>query len=214
MEPEFWQNRWQERRIGFHRADPNPILLKYLAKLQLPAGARIMVPLCGKTLDIGWLAAQGYHVVGAELSPIAVKEFFEELGVAPTITEVGPLKKHSVPQIDIYLGNIFDLSKEELGQVDGIYDRAALVALPLDIRNRYSAHLRQITGTAPQLLGSFEYDESLIEGPPFAITAEGIAQQYAGSYDITELARYDYEGKLKGTDHPATETVWLLVPKK
>lgn len=217
MEPKFWQDRWQEGKIGFHKSEPNPIITKYFSTLGLKEGARVFVPLCGKSLDIPWLAQQGFKVVGAELSEIAVSDFFKEGGLEPTITEIGPLKKFSAPSIDIFLGNIFDLSKDVLlahaGAIDGIYDRAALVALPLDIRTRYSAHLRAMTDTAPQLLSCFEYDTNLIDGPPFCIAKQDIVHQYANSYTITELGRWSYEGKLKGTDYPATETVWHLAPK-
>lgn len=217
MDPKFWQERWQEGRIGFHKSEPNPIIIKYFSKLGLAPGARVLVPLCGKSVDIPWLAKQGFQVVGAELSDIAVADFFKELGVEPTITEVGPLKKHSAPSIDIFLGDIFELTKDvlhrEAGPIDGIYDRAALVALPLAIRSRYSAHLRAITDTAPQLLSCFEYDTSLIDGPPFAITEKGIRQQYDSSYTIVELDRWDYDNQLKGQDIPAIETVWQLTAK-
>lgn len=217
MEPKFWQERWQEGRIGFHRSEPNPIIIKYFSKLGLAPGARVLVPLCGKSVDIPWLAAEGFQVVGAELSEIAVADFFKELGVEPKITQVGSLKRHSVPSIDIFLGNIFDLSKEvlhsEAGPIDGIYDRAALVALPLDIRARYSAHLRALTDTAPQLLSCFEYDTSQLDGPPFCITGDDVRQQYDSSYTIVELDRWDYEGNIQGKGIPATETVWQLTAK-
>lgn len=217
MDPKFWQQRWQEGRIGFHKEEPNPIIVKFFAKLGLAKGARVLVPLCGKSVDIPWLAKQGYQVVGAELSDIAVRDFFKELGAEPEVTEIGPLKKHSVPSIDIFLGNIFDLTKEVLlahaGPIDGIYDRAALVALPLDIRTRYAAHLRAITDTAPQLLSSFEYDTSLLDGPPFAVTEQDIVHQYASHYTITALDRWPYDSQLKGQDIPAIETVWQLTAK-
>lgn len=213
MDPKFWHQRWAERRIGFHKTETNPILLKYWSWLGLGKGTRVMVPLCGKTVDIGWLAAQGHDVVGAELSETAVTELFEELGVTPTITQTAAHKHFSAPQVDIYVGNIFDLTPDLVGPIDAIYDRAALVALPLDLRTRYSAHLRHLTDTAPQLLSCFSYDESLLDGPPFSIDRPGIEAQYQDHYTISELDRFDYGQPIKGQDIPAIETVWQLTAK-
>jgi thiopurine S-methyltransferase len=96
-----------------------------------------------------------------------------------------------------------------LGQVDAVYDRAALVALPEGMRQRYTAHLMEITGKAPQLLIGYEYDQSLKQGPPFSVSNEEVRRQYAGSYDVRLIFSADLPGGLKGTC-PATENVWLL----
>lgn len=237
MEPQFWHDRWEDRKIGFHKTTTNPIIINHFAKLKLAKGARVFVPLCGKSLDIAWLAAQGYQVVGAELSEVAVGEFFAELAASaesaehaknaehakplgdaqselkPTITKEGAITRYSVPGIDILQGNIFDITLDQIGKVDAIYDRAALVALPLELRNRYSAKLRELSGTVPQLLSCFEYDESLMDGPPFCIDQKGIEAQYKEHYTITELDRYTYENQLAGKDIPAIETIWLLTPR-
>lgn len=230
MEPQFWHDRWQDRKIGFHKSTTNPIIINHFAKLKLTKGARVFVPLCGKSLDMVWLAAQGYHVVGAELSEVAVGEFFAQLTESmaetkaapetkaaqvpkPTVAKEGPITRYSVPGIDILQGNIFDVTRDQVGPIDAIYDRAALVALPLELRNRYSAKLRELSGTAPQLLSCFEYDQSRIDGPPFSIDLQGIEAQYKDHYTITELDRYSYDSQLKGTDIPAIETVWLLTAR-
>ena len=99
-----------------------------------------------------------------------------------------------------------------LGPVDAIYDRAALVALPGEMRDRYSAHLIDITHAAPQLLISYGYDQTAMDGPPFAISPEEVYRHYQTHYDVTLFASMDVPGGLKGKC-AATESVWLLTQK-
>lgn len=209
MDAQFWHDRWTSNEIGFHKSEANPLLVKYLGELSLSKGSRIFLPLCGKTLDIGWLLSRGFQVAGAELSGIAIQQLFAQLGVTPTITKVGALDHYHAPQLDIFVGDIFNVTPEMLGQVDAVYDRAALVALPPQMRARYTAHLASLTAQAPQLLISFEYDQQAMEGPPFSVTTAEIHQQYGPRYDITVLASLDVPGGLKGRC-PATERVHVL----
>ena len=87
MQAEFWQSRWQEGRIGFHQSQVNPLLLKHFDTLNLPKGSRILVPLSGKSVDMAWLAHQGYDVVGIELVESSVQEFFVEQDITPTVSQ-------------------------------------------------------------------------------------------------------------------------------
>jgi len=96
-----------------------------------------------------------------------------------------------------------------LGSIDAIYDRAALVALPQEMRIRYTAHLTEITDKAPQLLITFEYDQSAMEGPPFSVSNEEVNELYGASYDLTLIASVDVPGGLKGRC-PAKENAWVL----
>lgn len=209
MDASFWHQRWGANDIAFHERAANPLLVKYFKCLSLVKGSRVFIPLCGKTLDIGWLLSNGYGVAGVELSEIAVKQLFSELGMEPEISEVGKAKRYSATNIDIFFGDIFHLSSRILGSVDAVYDRAALVALPEKMRNRYAAHLKELTGKAPQLLICYEYDQALMEGPPFSISNEEVNQHYGGSYELTLLESTDVAGGLKGKC-AAKENVWLL----
>ena len=212
MEHDFWHRRWASNEIGFHQPEANPLLARHLPALQLAAGARIFLPLCGKTLDIGWLLARGYRVVGAELSELAVQQLFAELGVVPQVSRHGALGCYQAPGLDIFVGDIFALDAATLGAVDALYDRAALVALPMPLRARYAAHLQQLGGRAPQLLISFEYDQSQLPGPPFAVPAEQLEAFYAAHYRLQLLERQALAGGLKG-QCAADELVWLLQPR-
>jgi thiopurine S-methyltransferase len=212
MDPSFWHERWKKNEIAFHESKANPLLVKHFSALSLGKGRRIFVPLCGKSLDISWLLSNGYRVAGAELSQTAIEQLFMELGVQPETSTVGQMEQWSTNNLDIFIGDIFSLSRKSLGPVDAVYDRAALVALPAEMRNRYAGHLTEITVKAPQLLICYDYDQSVMEGPPFSISHEEVKRHYAANYDVALLASTDVAGGLKGKC-PAKENVWLLKKK-
>ena len=209
MDASFWRQRWEKNEIGFHESQANPLLVAHFHELSIANGRRVFVPLCGKTLDISWLLARGYRVAGAELSQLAIEQLFIELGMQPDIERVGSIERWSANNLDILVGDIFAVSRSMLGPVDAVYDRAALVALPEAMRQRYTAHLMEITGQAPQLLISYEYDQSLKEGPPFSVSNEEVRRQYAATYELTLIASTEVPGGLKGSVS-AKENVWLL----
>lgn len=209
MDASFWHAKWEKSEIAFHQEDVNPLLLDHFGALSLPAGSRVFVPLCGKTRDILWLLQSGYRVVGAELSRLAVEQLFAEMDLAPSVNQAGPLTHFAAEDIDIYVGDIFELSAAQLGQVDAVYDRAALVALPTAMRQRYADHLAAITGRARQLLIAYDYDQSLQNGPPFAVGAAEVRSLYEPYFQVTLLASVEIVGGLRGKC-PATEHVWLL----
>lgn len=209
MDASFWRQKWEENNIAFHESEANPLLVKHFKALSLAGGSRIFLPLCGKTLDIGWLLSHGYRVAGAELSEIAIEQLFKELGMEPEVSTVDDVHHYSAKNIDIFVGNILDLSGQMLGSVDAIYDRAALVALPKEMRDRYTAHLTKITDKVPQLLICYEYDQNLMAGPPFSISDEEVRQHYKDHYNLALIASTNVSGGLKGKC-AAKENVWLL----
>jgi thiopurine S-methyltransferase len=209
MEHHFWHDKWARGDIGFHEADANPLLVQHFDALGLAPGSRVFLPLCGKTRDIAWLLEKGYRVAGAELSQVAIDQLFAELGVVPQVATEGQSLHYRAPDIDIHVGDIFELTRANLGSVDAVYDRAALVALPEALRTRYAAHLMQLTGTAPQLLICFEYDQAALAGPPFSIPDAEVQQHYDRAYALHCLSSSALPGGLKGKC-PAMEKVWLL----
>lgn len=209
METIFWHRCWENNQIGFHEKEANPLLVQYLNELSLAPGNRVFLPLCGKTLDIPWLVSQGYHVVGIELSQMAIDQFFNELGVVPDKKEQGDLLHYSTDNIDIYVGDIFNLNQKIMGQVDGVYDRGALVALPDSMRNQYTSHLKAITDIAPQLLICFEYQDDVMQGPPFSISSEELDRHYGDSYTLTLLGQ-EFAADKFNSDRDIKESVWLL----
>ncbi|MEP3199994.1 MAG: thiopurine S-methyltransferase [Lentilitoribacter sp.] len=209
MEADFWHKKWQLNEIGFHKTHANPLLVKYIDQLELDEGDRIFLPLCGKTLDIDWLLQQDFQVVGVELSELAIQQLFEQLELKPQIAEIGSLKRYSTKNIDVFVGDIFEIHRKLIGHIDAIFDRAALVALPSEMRIQYAKHLIDITNNAPQILITFEYDPTGVSGPPHAIAQEEIASHYGDFYQIKTLEQFDLPGGIKGKPE-AIEHVWLL----
>jgi len=170
MHPDFWLQRWQHGQIGFHRSEVMPLLQKHWPSLQLPAHSRVLVPLCGKSLDMHWLAAQGHQVLGVELSPLAAQQFFDEAGVTPQHHR-SALGEHFVAgPIEILLGDAFALDDATLAGIAGVYDRGALIALPADLRRRYrdTVYARLPAG-CHALVITLEYPQAEMDGPPFSV---------------------------------------------
>lgn len=213
MDAKFWHERWEQNKIGFHLGEANPLLVSYFDRLKLAKGARVFLPLCGKTRDMAWLLERGYRVVGAELSELAIEQLFKDLKMTPQVSRLGSVTHFSAKNIDIFVGDVYEVSSALLGatdtRVDAIYDRAALVALPQEVRQRYSTHLMRMTNVAPQLLITYEYDQSLMDGPPFSVSSDEVRKLYESRYKLTELASVDVPGGMRGKI-PAIERVWLL----
>ncbi len=212
MEEDFWHQRWQNNEIGFHENEVNQFLVEHIDILNLSKGDRVFLPLCGKTRDIAWLHSQGYKVIGIELSEMAVNQLFEDLGVTPEIKHINDLTLYTVDNIEIYLGDFFNLNKQQLGQIDAVYDRASLIALPETMREKYAQHLVSITANVPQLLITLEYDQSALKGPPFSIDETMINDYYQNHFNWRELMRIDEDGKFKGKVE-ADNVAWHLTPK-
>ncbi|UOD29218.1 thiopurine S-methyltransferase [Massilia violaceinigra] len=209
MDEQFWQRKWASNEIAFHEGAPNRLMLAHIGRLGLAPGSRVFVPLCGKSLDLHWLLAQGHRVAGVELSQLAVDQLFASLGVTPMVSSAGELLHYHAQDIDIFVGDIFSLSSELLGAVDAVYDRAALVALPESMRASYAAHVTQLARQAPQLLICYQYDQAIMAGPPFSIGDEEVRQRYGHAYALILLDKAEVAGGFKGR-FPALEAVWLL----
>lgn len=216
MTPDFWQQRWQEKRIGFNQPEVNPLLIRYFSKLDLPVGCRVLVPLCGKSIDMVWLTMQGYDVVGVELVESAIQEFFTEQAISYTIIEDAENPNNKCYQgqlagqsIELWVADIFTLSATTIGHVDAVYDRAALIAMPAKMRPTYAKQVDNISQNAAQLLLTLNYDQNDWAGPPFSISDEEVQQYYGAHYNIVEL-----EGERTtlnaAPEMTVTEHVWLL----
>ncbi len=182
MEIDFWAQRWKEGRIGFHEGRTNTFLERHVDRLG-PAPKRVLVPLCGKTEDMAFLASRGHEVVGVEVVEDAVKAFFDEHGLEPSVRELDHgVRAYASGRVTLLAGSVFDCHHEHVGPVDALYDRAALVALPADVRPRYVAHLRALLAPGSKgLLVTFDYDQSKVEPPPFAVSEEEVRRHYAGA---------------------------------
>jgi thiopurine S-methyltransferase len=177
MKAEYWLERWHAGHIaGFHRADPNPRLVAHQPRA-FGDCVRILVPLCGKSHDLEWLAVHGYEVVGIELSELAARDFFAERGLEPTQSELGPFVAYRHGAVTILVGDFFAADPDALGYFEGVYDRAAMIALPPELRERYVAHLPTLmTPKAKLLLVTLFYDAE--GGPPFSVSPEEVERSY------------------------------------
>lgn len=210
MKATYWHQKWAAGDIGFHEATANRLLVENIHHLNLSKGSRIFLPLCGKTRDIHWLMNNGFKIAGAELSETAIRDLFTDLQLTPTIQELGNLKHFSADNIDIFVGDIFELCQATLGKVDAIYDRAALVALPDTMRQAYTKHLINICQNVQQLVITFEYEQQQMQGPPFSIGAS-LMEQYFQRHYLVECLSKRSGISLKGKVI-AQETAWSLNP--
>jgi thiopurine S-methyltransferase len=214
----LWQQCWRDNDTDFHQKTVNANLIKFWPTLDLKPGARVFVPLCGKSLDLSWLAAQGHSVIGVELSPIAVRAFFKSNRMQPSRCKHGKFTLWQNGRIDILCGDLFDLVASDLGDIAAVFDRASLTALPENIRHAYLAHLRKIIPAASKilLLTTEEPDEDENQGQPFAI-----AEEIRGLYDLAYHIEISHvESVFEADANPGIkelvrveQKVYLLSPK-
>lgn len=218
MQHEFWHERWQQNQIGFHRDDIHPHLQQYWPKLALKPDSRVLVPMCGKSNDMLWLLEQGYQVLGVELSPLAVTAFFTENDLQPNSRQQGEFLLHEIDGLQILCGDFFALQKEDLGKIEAVYDRGALVALPENMQRDYVKKLAQLLefGTTILLI-ALDYPQAQMSGPPFSLSHADIAKLYQSWCEIELLADEDVlEQELRFKERGLTqlrEQVYRLVVK-
>jgi thiopurine S-methyltransferase len=192
MDPGFWQQRWQEGRIGFHQARVTPLLEEYWDAIGVVAGARVFVPLAGKSLDMAWLAARGHAVLGVELARPAVEQFFDEHGLVPEVGESRYGRHYRAGGIELVLGDAFALDAEILAGCAGVFDRAALIALPPDLRRRYATELyARLPAGCRGLLVTLDYPQHEKDGPPFSVPADEVHALYDDQWHLDLLACRD-----------------------
>lgn len=210
MQHEFWLQRWQQQQIGFHQQVFNPLLLQYWSSLEAAAGEPVFVPLCGKSLDMLWLAEQGHSVVGNELSELAVDAFWEELGVSPEREALGAFERSSAESVKLLQGDFFALSSDAIDQAGLVFDRASLIALPPEMRKRYVQHMHEILPAGSRiLLLTLEKDDNVEGGPPFNVSVDEVKELYAA--DSVELLAS--ERNTERPDLPCTEHVFKIILK-
>ncbi|CAM4404157.1 thiopurine S-methyltransferase [Vibrio agarivorans] len=211
-DPEFWHNKWASNRIGFHLEDVNPLLISHWDKLNPHREDKVFVPLCGKSEDLVWLATQHDEVQGVELSQIAVRAFFSEHFYTPMVTSIsGQHELYQFDELSIYTGDFFTAPIEP---VELVYDRAALIALPIEMRAEYAQRIDALLKPGGRiLLVTLEYDQSEIAGPPFAVLENEIQtlfKKYTIERLATDVADEQHPKRAeKGLSHFA-ESVFLL----
>lgn len=192
MDPSFWLKRWQDNEIGFHANEVQPALVKHWPALDLVKEARVLVPLCGKSLDMVWLAEQGHTIIGAELSEIALKDFIAENYLTYVTTEEdGGFRIYTSGPYELWCGDFFALDPAEIAAT-AIYDRAALVALPPEMQQRYADKMAELVPAGGQvLLISLDYHPGEMQGPPFNVPQARVQALFEKQFDVTLLEARD-----------------------
>jgi thiopurine S-methyltransferase len=191
MEPDFWRERWRAGEIGFHRADVNAHLRAHRDALFVVPRPRVLVPLCGKSVDLAYLAAEGADVVGVELVEDAAVAFFAERGWTPAVTRSAARASYAAHGVEIVAGDLFAEDAQSLGTFDAIWDRAALVALPPALRARYAPHLTALARPGARLLCvTFVFDGPPV-GPPHSVPDDEVRAHFGDAFALTRLAALD-----------------------
>jgi thiopurine S-methyltransferase len=184
-----WIQRWKVGSIGWHRLQPNQKLIKFIDCLKLNTGDTVFVPLCGKSVDMAYFIQQGYKIIGVELSSLAIEQFFAENNIEYQVHQQGEFSVYCGEHICIYCGDYFNLTAEHLKKVVAVYDRAALIALPFDLRVKYAQHLYSImTNDYRILLLTLNYPQSQISGPPFAVNQKEVSLLYDKWFECQQLS--------------------------
>ena len=183
---EPWIERWQQGRTGWHQADGNAGLRSHWRA----TGGHVLVPLCGKTADLRWLADQGNDVLGVELSHLAVEAFFEEQALDYDVIDGElPTYRAKGAAITIMCGDYFELKSV---RCDAHYDRGALIAMPADKRAAYARHTSTLLEEgAEQFVITLEYDQTMADGPPFCVPPTEVLSYWPG------LVRFDSQDDIE-----------------
>ena len=190
MQADFWHQRWRDGRLGFHQQNINSRLKKLWRVFAPRIGETVLVPLCGKSLDMLWLGECGHRVLGVEISEIACRDFYRENHLAVTRQSDAHWIKFHGECIDVWCGDFFNLRAAELRDVRLVYDRAALIALPTSMRARYAEHLSKVLAPDAQLLLiAMEYDENKMKGPPFCVTEDEVREIFNRWFAIDIIAQ-------------------------
>jgi thiopurine S-methyltransferase len=207
MQASFWHEMWASGKVGFHQSDMNEFLTDYWQNLGLTGDETVLVPLCGKSLDMLWLAKQGHKVLGVELSQQALDEFLTENEVTAQPAQYTHYCGYELDNLTLLCGDFFHLTTEDCQDVKAIYDRAAIVALPPEIRAQYVTHLRAILPKGMRyLMITMEYDQSRVSGPPFSVPESEVRQLFLGVDSIEKVHEVSFENK----GVPRTEMVFVI----
>jgi len=186
-----WEEAWERNEIGFHQSRGNGDLVEYGERVWGPTPGRVLVPLCGKSHDMTHIASTATHVVGVEFVEKAVQDFFAELDLSPTVS-IEPVPRYDAGPYSLFAADFFAITRELTGPIDAVFDRAALVALDADTRVRYAEHLTSLLDPgAAMLLVAFDYDQTEMAGPPFAVSDDEVHRLYGDAFDIEVLNKVD-----------------------
>lgn len=194
-----WLEFWENNEINWHSDVVTQELEEYLGLLKLEPGDKVFFPLCGKSLDMTYILNQGFSVIGVELSEIGIKQFFHENELDFTISQVGEFDLYSAKNIEIYCGDFFSLTSNNLCDVKAVFDRKSLIALDRNLRQKYVKHLNDIISLGVRiLLITLYYPKHQMSGPPFSVDKSEVESLFSMAFNYQELKPFqDIENGLK-----------------
>jgi thiopurine S-methyltransferase len=192
LTPEFWLQRWRHGRTGFHQAEVSVVLPRWWPSLKLATDARVLVPLCGKSLDVSWLCQRGGLLTAVDISPVAIEALCAEQGFAARRRSLPGFDLYETPALHLWCGDFLALDPAMTGPIDAIFDRAAFTSWPPAWRDRYVQQLDTLSAPGTQLLlVTLEYAAGAVDGPPFTTDAAEIERLFGARHAIERLDRTD-----------------------
>lgn len=243
-----WKDKWEKHELGWHLPTVNPALERFFHELMpesmqpsAPMGPRILMPLCGKTADMAWLARRGISVLGIEGVRSAVDEFAEEnsvMGHSVAITIPGIDEKnfrgHAVligvgeegstrgappPPVIFVEGDFFKLTSEDaraLVPCDAAFDRGSLVAIQPALREHYAKILTELIVPGGRVLLVVVEHDPFPDGrlgPPFEVTEQDVMRLYSNAFTIKQLGRSEVSNDKRRRECTRFEEVIYLLTK-
>ncbi|MGE0616577.1 MAG: thiopurine S-methyltransferase [Bacteriovoracia bacterium] len=204
---DFWRDLWKANDSPWHQAEPESLLARHAPP---GAGKRALVPLCGKSVDLLWLMRQGFEVTGVELSEIPCRMFFEESGLPYRVEKRDGFSVFQGEHIQIWCGDFFQVPDSALAHADYLYDRAALIALPPQVREKYAARIAKLAPRLMHIIGR-EGRGMPDEGPPFRVDESEIRRLYSADFAIDILQSYERPSR-RDPSLPVKESLYRLTP--
>ncbi|MGH8124500.1 MAG: thiopurine S-methyltransferase [Rhodanobacteraceae bacterium] len=198
MDTEYWLKRWREGRTGWHHAEVMPLLAGHWPGLDAPAGSRVLVPLCGKSVDMLWFSRRGMHVLGVDVSPVAIESFLAENHLHARTRSGADGIHYAITnspgggEIEIINGDIFSIDPATLAGCNALYDRAGTIALPAASRERLAREVYvKLPAGSHGLLIALDYPEGEMQGPPFSVDEAEVHRLFGSHWSIDLLERRD-----------------------
>merc|ERR1712071_145075 len=222
---ESWDGKWKANKSPRHKNEINDFLathFSHVTKIKNPA--RILVPLCGKAVDMKWMYDSGHSVVGIEGVEEPIIQFFTEQNLEYRKEMVGNCPCYSTEdgRLKIFQSDLLLIDPEVVGKFDGVWDRGSLVAIYQEDREKYAELLKKLLAESfSYLIATMVYDQSQFPGPPRSVPVEEITKMFGDKCNVQVLEEVNrnadptssYSPKVRWNVDECYETVVLLSHK-
>jgi len=189
MDLEFWKQAWRDGRTAFHQGQTSPHLVRHLPLLNINENDHVLLPLCGKSLDLLYLQDLNLKVTGIEISELAIEQFQAEHPREYKQTKKGNFTVYQNEKLEIWNGDFFEFHSDITSPIHYVFDRAAMVTLPFDLRKHYAEKLCEFLNLGAKiLLVTFEYPQEKVPGPPFSVNKDEVELLYK-DFKVQEIYR-------------------------